>query len=336
MAFFVMYMLCGIGVYLYFYKNTKDTLNPFGISLGLFLLSFGFSCLQLNPVQFELSLNTHFIIILTAIEIFCVGIIFTVPLKTHLRRSDQYPIITSNYTFFMYILVGIVFLTCFFVWMYVEMYQIYGNNIGGSDRKTMMSNAINTSRVVSYIIQILPYTVLYILYDLLFNLKRSKKKVVFGLLYIIWVIIFIWNILVSRGTLLIVFLGSLFLISRKYKLKLKETLFIFMGLAIIMALLMTLRMSSTSVVFSGNTSNAYFNTIYNYVAITFQVFDKLVRHGSPYSLLSATWITFSKILGTYNPDTQLLYTVGIYNAKTFLYSFYHDLGLIGIVVVIGR
>lgn len=330
----IFYLLCAGGIYCFFYYNTRDAINPFGISLGLFLMAAGLSCLNLNPIQSELSFATHFIIALTAAEIFLVGVIFTSSLKNVRGRKSIEPEVTKNYEFLVYLLVGVVFLVSLTVWFDADVQQIYAANEEFDDMKTVMDDAVEFSRITSYIIQIFPYTALFVLYDILFNSRITKVKALFGLCYIIWVIFFIWRVMVSRGTLLIIFLGGLCLVNKKYKLKLKGTFLALLGLAIGMAGLMVLRMKLNSVAFSGSTSNIYFNTIYNYVAITFQVLDKLIRHGSPYSGFSATWITLSKVFGAYNPDAQLLYTLGEYNynARTFLYPFYHDLGVFGIIV----
>ncbi len=334
MVLCIFYLLCGAAAYCFFYYKTRDAMNPFGISLGLFLMAAGLSCLKLNPIQFELSFSTHFVIGLTAAEIFLAGFIFVSPLKNIRGIKTIEPTVTNNYVFLTYLLTGIVFLVSLAVWFGVDVQQIYDTANENYDMKTAVSDAIDFSRITGYILQVFPYTALFVLYDILFNQRNSKIKMLLGSGYVIWTMIFIWRVMVSRGTLLIILLGGLCLINRKYKLKLKGIFFALMGLAIAMAGLMALRMNLNSVAFSGNTSNIYFNTVYNYVAITFQVLDKLIQHGSPYSGFSSTWITLSKVLGFHDPDAQLLYTVGPYNynARTFLYTFYHDLGILGVIV----
>lgn len=337
MIAFLIYIFLGLSCYYVFYKKTQDALNPFGISLMMWLVPAGLSCLRLYPGQQELSWETHVCISLAAWEIFLVGMVILYKWKPKKDSNGQIiysrPVATSSYRFFMTIIVTLSFTVAIANWVLNGMNINAGNQELGLDTKSAMAFSNSVTSGGEYLGYVFPFTGLFLLYDILFDSRKNKRTLYMEIAGIAFVLFYSWFVLVSRGTLTAVLLGGLFLFNTRKRI---SPIKIFGSATILGGLfgwLMTIRLSDTGLsVFVGASDNIVFNTIYNYIAITYQVFDNLVCLGSPYTIIEGSWITVSKILGLYSPADLHLLEITPFNAATFLYWFYHDLGIGGVLV----
>ena len=96
---------------------------------------------------------------------------------------------------------------------------------------------------------------------------------------------------------------------------------------------MILRMENlTSIVFSAS-SNPLVSSIYMYIATCFANLNQLIEVGSPYTIITATILKpIFEVLNLNLPTEILDINLLFFNAKTYLYTFYHDLGILGIIV----
>jgi glycosyltransferase involved in cell wall biosynthesis len=146
----------------------------------------------------------------------------------------------------------------------------------------------------------------------------------------------------SRGTLLVILTGALYLYTQNGRLRFVHLLAIGALIVAAMSGLSFLRMSSESMANSflgDDLLLTFLSPIYTYVAFNFENFNSLVRADLQptyvfYALKFVLWpiYKFDYESGAIRlTDFDTLF----FNARTFLYPFYHDLGLIGCVLYPG-
>jgi hypothetical protein len=143
----------------------------------------------------------------------------------------------------------------------------------------------------------------------------------------------------SRGTLLVILTGGLYLYARNGQFRFVHLLSIGALIIVGMSGLSFLRMSSESItnsILGDDPLMSFISPIYTYVAFNFENFNSLVRADIQptfvlYSLKFLLWPIFKS---DYESGTIVLtnFDTLFFNARTFLYPFYHDLGLIGCVL----
>ncbi|MNF82608.1 hypothetical protein D3C84_649170 [compost metagenome] len=144
---------------------------------------------------------------------------------------------------------------------------------------------------------------------------------------------------ISRGELLIIILGWLYLIYYKYRFSLAKMLSVVVCIIIVFLLFTYLRLSTGGMVASylGDGAASYISPIYTYVAINFENFNKLtLSEGFNYTyyLSSLKFIIYPFYPELYNSKYSDIkdFNTLFFNAKPFIYYFYHDLGLFGVAL----
>ena len=333
---FAFYALISAGVYLYFYRKTKDPLNPFGISVFSFLIVFAFSNLNLSIYQEKMSILTHILVVIPSAEIFLTGLFYVKKYRKEICSSCSIPQITRNYKSMMWLIVLISFGSAAFLIISrgIELKIEFGLSGALNYRKAEVTEKMFAgSGMIAKLAMIYPYTIVFVMYDFLFAPDNSFAVKLIEIFYCIMCVLYTLLILASRGTLLLSVLGVVYMCHKKYHFKLKAIAGILIAIILVMTAYMEMRVVKESAVFTGVATNSrVFNSIYNYFALAFNNFDMLVADGSPFTGITYSFITFSKIFGIYNASRLINHQTLFFNSKPFVYGFYHDLGILGVMI----
>lgn len=333
---FIVYFGFGLFCYFYFYHKTRDALNPFGASLIVYLSMFALSTLELSEHQDEMLIRTQLLVIISAVVIFFVGYVYVFNHGHMLRNTDNQPIVTQNYKYLLFIVVVISILSV--IYLIVSRgfnLQIDLNSSGALNaRKGEVSGILYANAgIAGYIAMVFPYSIVFVFYDFLFDKSNTVFIRFLELIYCSISVLYTLFVLASRGTLLLPALGVLYLLNKKYHFKPQIVGLVLLLIVVLFSIYMELRIIPESAVFSGTPiKNRTFNAIYNYFAIGFNNLNMLVKDGSPMSGIKFSFISISKALGIYDINSLKMYKTLFFNGFPFIYGFYHDLGVLGVVL----
>lgn len=332
---FIIAIVIAISSYMFFYKKSSDALNPFGVSILIYMVMYGLSTLNLSVYQHEMLIRTHIMALIPMISTFFIGFYYSESYKKSIKK-DRLPVVTSNYRFFMWIIV----ITSLFSVIYLLMSRGVSLGIDFSQvgvlnaRKGEISGQIfEGAGIIGKFAQIFPYCIVFVAYDFIYNDDKSLLLMLIEIGYGIICAVYALLVLASRGTLLLPLLAILYMLNKKYHFSAKMIGILLLIIVAAFSIYMEYRVVKESAVFSGTVvSNRIFNSIYNYFALAFNNFDMLVRDGSPLTIVEYSLISFSKMIGIYSSDHIINHKTLIFNEELFIYGFYHDLGFWGILI----
>ena len=333
--FFIPTVMYSIISYWYFYKMTKDSINPFGISILIYMIMYGLCTLNLSIYQTQLLLGTHVMCWIPALIIFIIGYYYAYNYRS-VFCEEILPIVTPNYRRIMWFvsvlsLVAIAYLIFTReIDLKVDISQAGALN---ARKEEVTERIFAGAGIIGKLAQLYPFTMIFIAYDLIFNDRMTLLARNIEIVYCVLCAIYTLFVLASRGTFLLPVIAILYLLNKRYHFKARTIAIILLTVVFLFTLYMGIRVVKESAVFSGAfTANRTFNSVYNYFALSFNNFDQLVRRGSPFTIVSFSHISLSKLLGIYDESKFILAHTDFFNSRTFLYGFYHDLGLGGIIL----
>lgn len=333
------FLCSALAAYLFLANRTRDWLAP---SALLCLFWFGaasladVAALKDRSLQRPWELETYAAIYLCGLSMFAAGL-----LQGRLRmiqpiRSEPSTMFRNTTTALMLLSIVAVAARLYVFGFSLERLIL---DFGGADLKTDMEAIPG----VFYFEIMTPFLSLCAMFELSASSRMSRFRRTALTVYVLYAAVIYCAILsASRGTLLVILTGALYLYTQNGRLR-------FIHLAAIGALIVAamsglsfLRMSSESVSnsFLGDDPLLTFlSPIYTYVAFNFENFNSLVRADLQptyvfYALKFLLWPIFkfdyeSGAIRLTDFDTLF------FNARTFLYPFYHDLGLVGCVLYPG-
>ena len=333
---FIIYFGFGLFCYFYFYYKTRDALNPFGVSLIVYLSMFALSTLELSEYQDKMLIRTQLLVILSATAIFFVGYVYVFYYSHMLQNVDNQPIVTQNYKYFLFIVTVMSIVSVAYL-IISRGFNIQIDLSGSGALNTRKGEATgilySNAGIIRYIAMIFPYSIVFVFYDFLFDKNNTMFLKFLELLYCAAAVVYTLFVLASRGTLLLPALGVLYLLNKKYDFKPQKIALALLLIVLLFSIYMEIRLFHESAVFSGTSiENRTFNAIYNYFAIGFNNLNMLVEDGSPISGIKFSFISFSKVLGIYDVSELKMYKTLFFNGFPFIYGFYHDLGVLGVVL----
>ena len=317
------------------FANAKNLFNPSAIFCLMWFSSAAladFEGLKNFAYQEQWEIETYFVI-------YAAGIAFAIP--GYIFRAKMVYFLYDSRPALLYRCVFGV-LTVLSILAVIMRYAGHGFGINadlenGSDLKSQIPEAIP---FINYFELMTPFLTLFAIYELYVNKSIDRNRRIYLIFYVVYsVILYSIFLSFSRGLLLIVFLGVLFLLNELKQLNFKRIL-IFSSLCMLILLVVTyFRISSESLVI-GYLGDDYleslFSPIYTYIVFGFENLNKLVRGDFQktyflYSLKPFLWI-FLK--GEYlGGDFNLIeIDTEFFNSRTFIYAFYHDLGIIGCIL----
>lgn len=323
--FFYLMLLVGATSYVGFYKATKDALNPFAISLLMLCFSSGVSSLCLSFLQQKWNFEMYTVIVLAIASIALAGLVSLSKLKS--EKTKQQRIVFSNFYNFAFKAICIISVICALLEWQKQNFTMPGFTINsGFDVKT----EIQSISFIHYGTIFLPYCALAAVFEMLYS-KFYKKTLIFNILIVAFALFHSYAIIISRGTLLIIALGSIYLLYRKFNITIKQLILFVLIVLSGFLFIATIRIGESSLVFTLTDASSLFNSLYSYIALGYENLYKLILGGSPYSIFVCTLAPVLRIMGLQNYFPREQYTTAFFNADTFLYGFYHDLGIVGVI-----
>lgn len=333
------FLFCALATYLFLAQRTRDWLAPSAL-----LCLFWFSAASLADVaalkdpslQRPWEIETYAAIYLCGFSMFAAGLLQGRQKTVQPIRSEPSAMFRHATTALMLLSIAAVAARLYVFGFSLERLIL---DFGGADLKADM-DAIPG---VFYFEIMTPFLSLCAMFELSASQRMGRFRRTALTVYVLYAVVIYCAILsASRGTLLVILTGALYLYTQNGRLRAVHLLAI--GALIVggMSGLSFLRMSSESLSNSflgDDLLLTFLSPIYTYVAFNFENFNSLVRADLQptyvfYALKFVLWPIFkfdyeSGAIRLTDFDTLF------FNARTFLYPFYHDLGLIGCVLYPG-
>lgn len=332
----IIFLLLAFFLYLLIYVKSRDLFQPLGIGILLWFMAgalANYDAFFDRKIQVELTAETNLCVMLA-------GLFFVLP-SLVTRRLDaniflhQSILYSTPYRFFFnsVLLCTIIVFIIRFQGVLLSPPLLYGAT---NDLKDSVPDALPG---LNYVDLFTPYAALMCIIELKFFYGVSRTRRLFLFLYIIFSIISALIYKVSRGEFLIFALGFIYLsiISKQSSMNFKKIalLSILIGLFLYVGALRISDVSRASTQFGSGTFNIILSQIYTYVAMNFQNLNALIDSNSSSTYIWGSLKFFLKFffIDSYEKNAFGLAedAVGFFNAKTFIYYFYNDLGYAGII-----
>lgn len=314
--------------YCFFFKMTRDILNPFGIMIVSWSAICALSAQQLS------SLETGW-----SPEMYILGCAFPVIIAIGARVGNLNNIMKPNkfrsikfsniYIVLSRLLFGLCLLSAFIEWKRQGFLFTWGAGDVTSDVKSLVA----TVRGWHYGTVYLPYCSINAAFELLFRTKIGFINRVFLVFQLIVPIMHSLLVASSRGSLLIIGFGIMFLASRKYKLNIGKLFIFAIAVLALFVKMAEKRIWSTSLVFRVVEGYPLFSSIYSYTALNFENLNKLTKIGPSWTICVRSLYGIVQLIGldSFLVETPKQITV-FFNACPIAYDFYDDLGLLGVII----
>ena len=326
---FILYLSLAIMVFSFVYKKTRDALHPIAVLPTIWFLTAAISSLQLGDYQTSWLLETHIMVILSGLAYVAAGIPAENPRDgtrgNELRINDTYILLTR------FLFIFCVFVTAN-IFVSKGMDLSFFREVSGADLKTEVGHGLSTvSSIETYIINFLPFCALFSVFELLYS-GREDRHLIYNILVIAVAVMYCLFILHSRGTLLYIILGTIFILNCKKRISIRYLLLAGIGVVVVLGLIMMNRVFHESIVYSGveGVNNLVLSSTYNYIVYCFQNFNEIVEEGSRYNIFANVGQSLYKVLGIYDDGNIIRHEVAyVFNAVGWLSPFYDDLGFLG-------
>lgn len=333
----VIFLLLAICFYLIIYTKSQDLLHPLGIGVFLWFLAASLSneeTLFDSYLQVALDINTN-------IAIFLGGFFFAIPF-VYSKKIDKKTFVFQRYNFtksyrYLFNFFALLSFIAFTVRFHNSLFTpplLFGTT---TDLKESVPDAVP---IINFADVSIPFLALLCVFELKYSVKISTIRKFNLVSYILFCVIATLIYKVSRGEFLAFALGCIyiFLISKKISINFKQLIIICVFFAIFFYI-GALRISGESRVstqFGEGQQSMVLSQIYTYIAMNFQNLNSLII-----STLEPTyiWGSLRFFLKPFFSEYYDKNTVGLtdyytlfFNAKTFLYYFYNDLGMSGVII----
>lgn len=323
------YLIIAFLVILYYRYKHKDILQPNMLFLVVWYLAAAISSPNLTHLLNEWSFEMHFVVLFSGLSFWFGSILYVSKKSIKGLTIIRDPImITKQYRVILISLFIICLGAASIEWInggarisFLEL-----NNLGG-DAKAEATGSIPG---VHYATLFLPFVSILAFFSLM-NTKKFRKTDLFIIVSSI-AASFVFHL--SRGDMLIFILAFLFIFSRYHKIK-KKQLIMVVGVVVVMFFtIMTLRVNKETMVFN-MVDNPYYSVFYSYIAPCFANLNDLINSNIPYNWYgNATFAPLWTIIGMKESlPVTTIDQMELFNARTYLYGFYHDYKLIGILIV---
>lgn len=330
------FIIIGFFIYLICYIKSRDILHPLGIGALLWFLTVSISSITslYDPsLQVPISLETN-------IALFLAGISFSLPVllskeikKDRFRMQEFHFGIYYRLIYNFFVLLSIC---AFLIRFHGELLSPPLIFSTGFDLKQSVPIAVP---YINFADLATPFLAILSIWELKESKSCSIRRRVILLGYVLFCIVSLLVYKVSRGEFVIFMLGVLYIIVIPRSIIVRfRYLVIVAAFAALFFYIGSLRISEESRVstqFGSGGINILFSQLYTYIAMNFQNLNNLIN-----SNFEPTYIWgglkfllkpfFSSAYET-NEIGLTDYTVLFFNAKTYIYYFYNDLGLAGVI-----
>jgi oligosaccharide repeat unit polymerase len=319
---YLIYLITAVFIGGYLFWRTKDIFHPAIIFLSMWYLTAAISCMDYASYILPWCLEMHVVVFVSGIFFF-IGALFSIDKRRkHFRQLIIKRKTSKQYNHICYFLYMICFICFLLEWK--------ANNFSLTllqEREGELKSMNTSLSFIHYGTVLFPYIVLFIFYKIMNEKKKNKKDI----------ILFIFPIAaslfahVSRGELIIIIFGMLFIYSRYHYIK-RKTIILSLSVSLFMFFsIMQLRVAESSVVLTTK-ENPYWSMIYAYTATCYANLNELIiMNTSPHLLGNITFAPLWTLLGIRDNMFRIeIDQIGIFNARTYLYGFYHDYKFFGI------
>ena len=321
----IIFVLLGFGGFYYLYKKTGDFLNPFGITVLVWLVVAGFASFRLSYLQTAWSFLMYLVVLLFPATVFLVGTVKTQYRHKRLRRRRFH--FSEAYLIFSRVVFAVCVLCSVLEWIKQGLsVPLFMDTF---DAKAQIA----TIPVIHYGTIFLPYCVIASVYELLYREVFGKWSKLYLISSIAWPLFHALCITVSRGTLLIVAMGVLFITVKGLRIRLRVVVVLLCAVVFAFVLLGRVRINSASLVFNVVEGYPLFSALYSYAALGFENLNRLVTKGPALTICTQSlWGVFECFGLTAFMQQIPSEVTEFFNAPTLCYDFYEDLGVVGVIV----
>lgn len=326
--FCLIFVAIGIVAFIYYYKKTHDILNPFGIVLGIWYIVAGIANLNLSKIETQWNIIMYFVVALFPLMIIIVASVGKI---TTLSREKFKRVELSNCYIIFSRIVFAICVICAFVEFKQQGFVVafMADLEGTADAKSLVQYV----SVWHYGTSFLPYCSICAFYELLFKKIKNRFDIIFLLAEVILPILHSLFITISRGSLLIIVLGMVYILSRKIDIRPSMFFSVTIAIIIVFVLIMQIRVNQASFVYNVIHGHPVISSIYAYTALNFNNLNLLIKNGSSWLIVNRTFGGITQLLGLYSffniPST---YMTRFFNAMPICYAFYDDLGILGVAL----
>ena len=321
----IILIFLGIAIYVFYYRITKDKLNPFGIVCVIWCVMGGIANLHLSWMESYWPEKTYIVVTIFPILVAFCGVIgensrITNDKVTYIKFSNTYTIITR-----------VLFFVC--VICSLLEWKINGFSIAFSSGVSDAKSAVESIPFIHYGTIYLPYCTINSIFEFIYCRHKKKKTILYLLLTILYPVFYSLMAQASRGSLLIVFCAFVYLFFRKYSLPLRWIVVMVLGTLIGFVAIAQVRIYSGSLVYSVIEGHPLVSSVYGYTILNFENLNKLIKQGPEWTFVLMTYGGFLQLIGVYDFFTIPEYIVTyFFNANTICYDFYADFGLLGVII----
>lgn len=317
----------GVAIYWYFYKKTKDSMNPWGVTVIAFCFAAALGMSHVSPLQTPWNVTTYVIIWLFPIVVLAIG----AGVKINQSRKVIYNkfCFSNGYTTISR-LIFVISILCSLIEWGQQGFALTLINADGFDSK----DSWEVISFINYGTQLLPYIAIASFFELVFrkNLRKRDKYVCMGV--IAYNVFYTMMCQVSRGSMLIFLLGILFIITRVKQFNIKKISIIIIIILVASYVFVQMRMGNAeSLVFNVVPGQPFISSIYGYTGLNFENLNKLIIEGADYSIVGRS---LGGVLQLFGGESIANFTAKhqtvFFNAVPIVYDFYDDLGALGVVI----
>ncbi|MGO2331404.1 MAG: O-antigen polymerase [Pseudoalteromonas nigrifaciens] len=274
------------------------------------------------------SLDMHLVVIVGGVSIFIPTIVFPIRVGYRVERfliPNHFKVCVNT--------MAILSVIVFFIRFKNSIFHPAILNAGDGDLKELVPPGIAG---LHYIDLFTPIIGLCLFFEILYSSKVSKSRLVFALLFNLFVLISIVMYKISRDELTQYLVGFLFIwIVARPAHRLRIAL---LGLSVLwlIFIITSARLDENSAVFNHFSGGlgVFFSIFYTYTAYNFENVNKLVSADVQPTYI---WGSLKFILRFFYSDEYdknafniVMKDSAFFNAKTYLYMFYHDMRLYGV------
>lgn len=328
------YVIVGILLFFFSFLKSRNVLDPHGLFALVWFGSVAISSLSYFRIGIRSTgweAESHAAIFLSGIS-FCLPNFFAKfpqSWNTQLRSNCLF---RQLLTFF--ILLNFCALCFRFVYFEYNFFDLIGRFYLSGDKKEAFSQAIP---YVHYFEILTPVLAIAAYFELR---SYSGRSIVWRFFLVIYflnaLLVHCFLISFSRGDILAILLGVLYVENCRRRISLKLLLYFGLVGLLSFAAMSFLRLGTGSLVnsfFGPSGWIRFFSPIYTYISFGFDNFDSLVKHASEpsYFLYSLKFLLWPVFKDEYlSGDVQLFeHATLFFNNRPLIYGFYHDLGLLG-------
>ncbi|MDD2384936.1 MAG: O-antigen ligase [Sulfurospirillaceae bacterium] len=328
-------LITGFFMYISLYKITKDKLNPQAIFLLLWYLPSALSSMDFlynHSLQRIWNTEMMLVIYLSGVAFYIPSILLAEKAADNLKNKIYYSKMYKSIFNFLMIMSIIAFIIRF---KSTGFEMVFFSD--ASDKKSLVPLAIP---FINYFELMIPYLGIMAFFELHMNstLGYIRRNILISF-FIFSTIIYSLLFSVSRGGLLISILAIIYFYNRKKYFTWKK-IFLFLSILLIAIVSFSfIRLgqgSSVFLLFGDDILSMVFSSVYSYIAFNYENLHQLIRADIP---MSGVWYSWKFLLKPFfyneyelNSFNLCNYDTLFFNARTYLYPFYHDLHFAGILL----